>query len=71
MRRLLITGVCLGVVCWGGLRGAADYESLVEIPGTATRGMVAQSVAHVLVIVLIIVANVRFLLQRRAGRGKG
>ncbi len=33
----------------GGLRGAADYEKLAgRLPATATRGMLAQSAAHVL-----------------------
>ena len=53
----------------GGLRGAADYELLVHQPHDATRGMQAQSVTHVLIIVLIVAANVRFLAGRRpAGR---
>jgi hypothetical protein len=49
----------------GGLRGAADYEVLLEEPGSGVAGMQAQSVAHVLIIGLIVVANVIFLVRRR------
>jgi hypothetical protein len=55
----------------GGLRGAADYESLVALPGDATRGMLAQSATHVLLAVLILGANVRFLMGRFSSRRKG
>ncbi len=52
----------------GGLRGAADYELLVKQPHDATRGMQVQSVTHVLIIVLIVAANIRFLAGRRPAR---
>ena len=42
----------------GGLRGAADYEKLLKIPGRGERGMLAQSVTHVLIILLILGANI-------------
>lgn len=54
----------------GGLRGAADYESLATVPGDATRGMLAQSATHVLLVVLILGANVRFLMGRFSSRRK-
>jgi hypothetical protein len=51
----------------GGMAGAAEYESLVGHAGTATRGMDAQSLAHLLVIVLIGFGNyVHFRGKRRA-----
>lgn len=53
----------------GGLRGAADYEQLLEISGDATLGMQSQSFAHILLIGLIVFANVRFLMAR-TGRGR-
>ncbi len=53
----------------GGLRGAADYESLVNSPGAAVAGMQAQSAAHVLLVVLILGANIR-LIAKRLGRGQ-
>jgi len=54
----------------GGLRGAADYESLVAEPGGATKGMLAQSAAHVLMVLLIVVANVRLVMGRSARKPK-
>jgi len=55
----------------GGLRGAADYENLLEKSGDATRGMQVQSVTHLLLIVLILGANAVFvvgLLRRKGGK---
>jgi len=51
-----------------GLRGAADYEQLVGVPGDATRGMQSQSVTHVLLIILILGANVVFIAGRIRSR---
>jgi hypothetical protein len=45
----------------GGLRGAADYEQLLKKPADATRGMLAQSWTHTLLVILIIGANLRLL----------
>ncbi|MEP7029040.1 MAG: hypothetical protein ABI960_10630 [Candidatus Eisenbacteria bacterium] len=54
----------------GGMAGAAEYETLVGHPGTATRGMDAQSLAHVLVFLLIVLGNaLGFAGQRRARPG--
>jgi len=57
----------------GGLKGAAEYENLVERhgyskPGTrkaASIGMDAQSFVHLLIIVLVIFGNVAFFTVRR------
>ncbi|MFC1851043.1 hypothetical protein ACFL27_12690 [candidate division CSSED10-310 bacterium] len=49
----------------GGLKGAAEYETLVQYPGSATRGMDAQSVAHMLIIFFVIVGNITFYLEKR------
>jgi hypothetical protein len=54
----------------GGLRGAADYELLLNRSADGVLGMYAQSTAHVLVILLILYANIRLLVQRWAGRRK-
>ncbi len=43
----------------GGLKGAAEYESLINVKGTATSGMDAQSVAHVIIIIFIALGNYR------------
>jgi hypothetical protein len=57
----------LGVLA--GLRGAADYEKLLgQEYGEAAKGMQPQSVAHGLLIVLIVGANVRFLFRRAQGK---
>jgi hypothetical protein len=48
----------------GGLRGAADYETLLEMPDEAIAGMPPQSAAHVLLVVLILGANVRMIAKR-------
>lgn len=56
----------------GGMAGAAEYEALVGVAGTATRGMDAQSMAHLLVVVLIVLGNIAWLAGRRRGaRGQG
>jgi len=49
----------------GGMAGAAEYEQLIEVPGTASRGMDAQSIAHILIIVFILIGNIAFLISRR------
>jgi hypothetical protein len=59
-------GQLVGLV--GGLAGAAEYERLIEVPGTATRGMDAQSLGHVTIIALIIVSNIAFLVRKRSGK---
>lgn len=51
----------------GGLRGAADYEKLLDWDDSGTRGMQAQSITHLLIISLIVLANVRYFLRRRKG----
>jgi hypothetical protein len=49
----------------GGLKGAAEYEKLAGMPGAATLGMDAQSIAHLLIVVFIILGNIGFFLHRR------
>ena len=44
----LQTGQLGGLI--GGMKGAAEYESLVKKPGLATVGMDSQSIAHMLII---------------------
>jgi len=50
----------------GGMAGAAEYEVLVGAPGLATRGMDAQSLAHVFIAFMIVLGNLAF-----AGSKKG
>jgi hypothetical protein len=69
MYQYLQAGQILGLV--GGLQGAAEYETLVERPGSATLGMPAQSWAHALIILLLVIGNVSFLISRRRKQGAG
>jgi hypothetical protein len=55
----------------GGLRGAADYETLLTEPGRATTGMQAQSTTHILIIALILGANFRYIYRRFVKRSEG
>lgn len=49
----------------GGLRGAAEYEKLLNIPGSATAGMGAQTLAHIVIILFVIVGNVTYIISKR------
>jgi hypothetical protein len=49
----------------GGLKGAAAYESLVHRRGVASVGMPAQSYAHILIIIFIILGNIGYFLSRK------
>lgn len=53
----------------GGMKGAAEYELLVEKEGTAVVGMGAQSLVHLLIIALVILGNIGFFMSRRHSRG--
>lgn len=48
----------------GGLKGAAEYETLIEAPGDATKGMDAQSVVHTLIVVFILLSNVVYFVTQ-------
>ncbi len=62
----LQTGQMLGLL--GGLKGAAEYETLIHYPGRATRRMDSQSVAHLVIIIFIIFANVAYFVLRKQRR---
>jgi hypothetical protein len=49
----------------GGLSGAAEYEKLVGKPGTATRGMDAQSLGHLVIIAFIILGNIFYFASKK------
>ncbi len=61
----LNTGQINGLI--GGLRGAAEYETLLGWEGKAIAGMDAQSVTHLMIIVLILLCNLVYLSERRGG----
>ncbi len=48
-----------------GLLGAAEYEKLINIPAQGTAGMSVQSFVHLLIVVLVILGNIAFFIQRR------
>ena len=60
----LDTGQLVGLL--GGMRGAAEYEELIQRPDQGVRGMDSQSVIHLLIIVLIVVGNTAYFMSRRA-----
>lgn len=47
-----------------GLRGAAEYEKLTGQPGLGTKLMDAQSVGHVIIILLVILGNISFFMKQ-------
>jgi hypothetical protein len=59
----LNSGQIIGLI--GGMKGAAEYENLIEKSGTATAGMDSQSIAHIVIILLVIVANISYFATRR------
>ena len=61
----------------GGLKGAAEYEELMERKGyptgrrVATTGMDSQSFGHIFIILLVILGNIGFFIVRRGERRAG
>jgi hypothetical protein len=55
----------------GGMKGGAEFEGLSGFVGKATRFMVSQTFAHLVVILFIIVGNVAFFAARRRDAGRG
>ncbi len=51
-----------------GLRSAAEYEILIENPGMAVAQMDAQSAAHSVILILIILGNLGYFFQKRSVR---
>ncbi len=49
-----------------GLRGAAEYESLMKSPAGALAGMDAQSTGHLLILAFIFIGNLSYFMQKRA-----
>jgi hypothetical protein len=47
-----------------GLRGAAEYETMMESPGIGVASMDAQSIAHLLIIFFIVIANISYFATR-------
>lgn len=52
----------------GGLKSAAEYELLMGYEGDASRGMNPQSVAHILILLLILFGNIRAARKRKTDK---
>ncbi len=48
-----------------GMPGAAEYEALIDQKGSATSGMDAQSIAHLVIVLFIILGNAAFFIERK------
>jgi len=57
------SGQLVGLI--GGMAGAAEYEKLVKRPGTASRGMDAQSLGHLALIAFIVLGNVVYFTSKK------
>jgi hypothetical protein len=57
------TGQLAGVL--GGMKGGAEYETLLGIPGRAVRYMFSQAVAHAVICLFIIIGNLAYFSLRR------
>ena len=59
-------GQMVGVLA--GMPGAAEYEALIGQKGSATSGMDAQSVAHLVIVLFIILGNVAYFIERNRAK---
>ena len=55
----------------GGMKGAAEYELLVDAKGAATKGMDAQSIAHAAIVLFVLIGNIFFFVGRRREKRGG
>ena len=55
----------------GGMKGAAEYELLVDAKGAATKGMDAQSIAHATIVLFVLIGNIFFFVSRRREKRGG
>ena len=60
------TGQLAGVL--GGMKGGAEYETVLGIPGTAVGYMFSQAVAHAVICLFIIIGNLAFFSLRKRKR---
>ena len=55
-----------------GMPGAAEFEKLIDHPGIGTSGMDAQSVAHLVIVLFIVLGNLGYFIERnRKKRNRG
>lgn len=55
----------------GGLAGAAEYETLIDLHGSASKGMSAQSMAHLIIVVFVLMGNIAYFAARRRPKQEG
>jgi hypothetical protein len=60
------TGQLVGLI--GGLKGAAEYEKLVNEKGLAISGMDAQSIVHLMTVIIVIFTNILFFISRKSAK---
>jgi len=60
------TGQLAGVL--GGMKGGAEYETVLGIPGIAVRYMFSQAVAHAVICLFIIIGNLAFFASKKKKR---
>ncbi|NLN83614.1 MAG: hypothetical protein GX138_04540 [Firmicutes bacterium] len=53
-----------------GSTGAAEYETLIQSPGAASAAMDAQSLAHLVIILMIVWGNIGFFVERKREKDK-
>ena len=51
-----------------GMPGAAEYESMISRPGIAIQGMAAQSFAHLVIVLFIVLGNLAYFITERRER---
>tara|TARA_Y100000748_G_scaffold303432_1_gene308554 strand:+ start:2014 stop:2859 length:846 start_codon:yes stop_codon:yes gene_type:complete len=59
-------GQMVGVLA--GMPGAAEYEALIGQKGSATSGMDAQSVAHLVIVLFIVLGNLAYFIERNRAK---
>jgi hypothetical protein len=59
----LSSGQLVGLL--GGMKGAAEYEMLVDMQARAIAGMDSQSIVHLLLVVFIVIGNIILFYQKR------
>ncbi|MDP6170207.1 MAG: hypothetical protein QF780_09385 [Candidatus Marinimicrobia bacterium] len=51
-----------------GMPGAAEYEKLIGVKGIGTSGMDAQSAAHFVIVIFIILGNLGYFIERKRSK---
>ena len=49
----------------GGMKGAAEYETLLQKPAAANMGMTSQSLVHLFIIFSVIAGNIIFFMGKK------